>query len=76
MTQMGRILIVAGLVLAGMGLVIWLLGKAGFRSLPGDIRYESENVKVYFPIVTCLALSGVLTGVIWLITLLRNWWQK
>ncbi len=53
-----------GLVLAGA--VVWGLGRIGFRGLPGDIRYESGNVRFYFPIVTCIILSLLLTGLSWL----------
>lgn len=76
MTQMGRLLLILGAALAGVGLVLWLLGKAGFRGLPGDLRYESNHVKVYFPIVTCIVLSILLTGGMWLLNVLRNWWQR
>lgn len=56
----------AGVILALVGLVVWGLGRMGFRGLPGDIRYESENVRIYVPIVTCLVLSAVLTLGLWL----------
>ncbi len=39
----------------------------GFRGLPGDIRYETDNVRIYFPVVTMLALSLVLSLVLWII---------
>ncbi|HZZ45143.1 MAG TPA: DUF2905 domain-containing protein [Tepidisphaeraceae bacterium] len=71
MTEIGKILVVMGLVLAGAGGVVYLLGKMGFRGLPGDVSYESSNVKVYFPIVSCLVLSAVLTGGMWL----WRWWS-
>lgn len=54
----------AALVVAG-GLV-WLAGKLGFRGMPGDIRYDSGNFSVYVPIVSCLVLSALLTGLVWL----------
>lgn len=65
MTDIGKILIVAGAALAAIGLVVWGLGKAGFRGLPGDISYESPGVRVYFPIVTCIALSILLSLGMW-----------
>lgn len=67
MEQAGRILIAAGLSLAALGLAVWGLGKIGFRGLPGDIHYESENLKFHFPIVTCLVSSIILSALLWLI---------
>ncbi|NIP57611.1 MAG: DUF2905 family protein [Gemmatimonadetes bacterium] len=46
---------------------LWALGRTGFRGLPGDIRYETENVRVYFPIVTMLVLSVLLSALLWLV---------
>jgi len=66
MQDTGRWLIIAGLALAAAGAVFWLLGRSGFRGLPGDISYQSDHVRVYFPIVTCIALSILLTLVSWL----------
>jgi hypothetical protein len=40
--------------------------------LPGDIRIERENFRFYFPLVTCLLLSLVLSLVLWVIRLLRG----
>ena len=52
-------------VLLAHGLVAWLRPDVtrGLSFLPGDIKYESPggNVRVYFPIVTSIALSVVLT---------------
>ncbi len=69
-------MMVAGLVLALAGGIVWILGRIGFRGLPGDIRYEGENVQVYFPIVTCILLSLILTGLLWLSAFLRDWWHR
>jgi hypothetical protein len=68
----GRMLVVAGLLLVLVGLGIWLLERWGFRGLPGDLRFESGNLRVYFPIVTCLVLSLILTLALWL----WNWFQR
>jgi hypothetical protein len=48
---------------------VWLLGRLGFKGLPGDIAYESNSVKIYVPIVTCLALSVVISLGVWLVRL-------
>lgn len=66
MPSAGKLLVIVGLTIAAAGLAVWALGRAGFRGLPGDIRYQSGNVRVYFPIVTCIVLSLILTGLMWL----------
>jgi hypothetical protein len=62
----GRFLIIAGLVLLVAGIWITLGWKMPFRlgRLPGDIRYRSGNTAIYFPIVTCIVLSLLLTLVL------------
>jgi membrane protein implicated in regulation of membrane protease activity len=61
-----RILIVAGLVLLVAGLLWPLLGRLGLGRLPGDIAVERGNFRFYFPIVTSLVISVVLTLLFWL----------
>jgi hypothetical protein len=69
----GWILLVFGLVIAGVGLV-WIRAPSipWLGRLPGDIRIERENFRFYFPLVTCLLLSVVLSLVVWLIRLFRG----
>lgn len=66
MSDIGRWMVVAGIVLAVVGAIVWLLCRAGFRGMPGDIAYEGQNVRFYFPIVTSIVLSILLTLGIWL----------
>ena len=66
MPNAGKLLFIVGLLVAVAGLVVWGLGRAGFRGMPGDIRYESGNGRFYFPVVTCIVLSVILTAVMWL----------
>jgi hypothetical protein len=68
----GKLILFAGVALVFVGALLWVLGRAGFRGLPGDIRYETEHVRVYFPIVTSIVLSVVLTLGIWLWQRLRK----
>ena len=67
--QLGKVFVIAGVVLVGIGLLL-LLGSRfsflGLGKLPGDIAYKGKSVTLYFPIVTCLVLSVVLTGILWL----------
>ena len=58
----GRVLIVIGLALAVLGLGITL----GLGRLPGDLRWEGKHGGFYFPIVTCLLVSAVLTLAMWI----------
>ncbi len=66
MQQMGRFILIAGVVLVVLGLIVWGLGRLGFRGLPGDIVHQGERVTIYFPIVTCIVLSILLTAAMWL----------
>jgi len=56
---MARGLIIAGLVLVGIGLLIKLGLPVG--RLPGDIVIKRGNSSFYFPIVTCIVVSVVLS---------------
>ena len=62
MRDIGRFLIVIGIVTTIVGFVLW----SGFAPrwlgrLPGDIRIERGNFGFYFPIVTCIVISVILT---------------
>jgi hypothetical protein len=66
MPDAGRFIFFAGLAITVVGALIWLVARAGFRGLPGDVAYEGQNVRVYFPVVTCVVLSILLTAGFWL----------
>lgn len=68
MQHPGWNLLVIGVLIASLGL-IWLLvpSISWFGKLPGDIRFEGENTKIYVPITTCVLLSLLLTGILWLV---------
>lgn len=61
-------IIVIGLVIAAIG-AIWLLVPhiPWLGRLPGDIAVERPNFRFYFPVVTCIVLSLLLTGILWLV---------
>jgi hypothetical protein len=65
---MGRLLINTGILLVAAGLAIVLGERLGIRlgRLPGDIRIEGRRGGFYFPIVTCLLISVVLSAIAWL----------
>jgi len=67
MPNMPKLLMAAGAVLFLVGLVWMLVGKSiPLGRLPGDIAIEKENVRFYFPIVTCILISVVLSAVMYL----------
>ena len=65
---LGRLLVLAGVVLIGLGAVVLLLGRLNvpLGRMPGDILWRGKNTTVYFPIVTCLVLSLLGTLLLWL----------
>ncbi len=62
---MQRALIVLGLVIILAGIAWPWIAKLGLGRLPGDIRLETESGGIYFPIVTCLIISIVLSLLLW-----------
>lgn len=63
---MQRVLIVVGIALVAAGLLWPWLSKLGLGRLPGDIRIEGEHGGFYFPIVTCLVISIVVSLLFWI----------
>jgi hypothetical protein len=62
-----RLLIIASVILLGAGILWPWLGHLGLGRLPGDIAVERPHFRLYFPWVTCLLISVVLTLLIWLL---------
>lgn len=62
---MQKFLIVLGLIILCIGLLWPLLSKLGLGRLPGDIMVQGENTRFYFPIVTCILISIVLSAIAW-----------
>ena len=62
---MQRALIIIGAALILIGVAWPWASKLGLGRLPGDIRIETESGGFYFPIVTCLIISVVLSLVLW-----------
>src|SRR5436305_614028 len=61
MDALGKNLVMLGLLLAGVGALLWFFGRHGGGLLPGAIAIERKNVRIYFPIVTCLVVSLILS---------------
>lgn len=72
--EVGKLLILLGALLVFVGAMLVVGAKLPFRlgRLPGDIAYQGRHTSFYFPIVTCLALSVVLTLAMWLTSLFRR----
>ena len=72
--DLGKFLLLVGVVLVAVGALLYFSGKLPFRlgRLPGDIVYHGEHTTLYFPIVTCLLLSLGLSLLLWLLGLFRR----
>lgn len=74
MRELGKFLLVAGVVSIGAGALLLYSGKLPFRlgHLPGDIAYRGRHGNFYFPIVTCIVLSVAFTLILWIIESFRR----
>ena len=77
MRELGRMMIFAGAALATIGALVWFSARPGgfpFRlgRLPGDIAVQGKHGSFYFPVVTCILLSVVVTLIMWLVQWLRK----
>lgn len=63
---MGKVLVVAGLLLALVGVLVHFGLMRWFGHLPGDVRYESDGTRIYVPITSMLIVSAVLSLASWI----------
>ena len=66
--SLGKILITVGVVFIGLGILLLFSDRLSFLRigrLPGDVIYRRGNFTFYFPIVTSIVLSLVLTLLFW-----------
>ncbi len=62
MEQMGKMIIVAGVVMVAVGMILVLAQKIPFLGkLPGDILIKKDNFTFYFPLATCVLISLIFT---------------
>lgn len=62
MHELGKLLVILGTIILLVGLALWSgFGGGWLGRLPGDIRIERGNSAFYFPIVTCIIISIVLS---------------
>ncbi|MEI7699941.1 MAG: DUF2905 domain-containing protein [Planctomycetia bacterium] len=68
MRHPGWVLVISGLLITGIG-IVWLLSPSIplLGKLPGDIRVEREHFRFYLPLTTCILLSLLLSGILWLV---------
>jgi hypothetical protein len=65
---MQRLLIEIGLALVLAGIAWPLLSRIGLGRLPGDIMIQRGSTSFYFPLVTCIIISIVLSALMWLLS--------
>lgn len=65
----GKLIIIAGVVIVLIGIIIYFFSDKfnWIGRLPGDIRVERENFRIYFPLTTMILLSILLTVIVRLI---------
>lgn len=68
MNELGKLLVVGGLVMAAVGALLWSgFGRGWLGRLPGDVHYSRDNFSFHFPIVTCLLLSALVSFIFWIL---------
>jgi len=72
--ELGKLLLVAGVALVGVGALLVFGARLPFRlgRLPGDIAYQGRHGSFYFPIITCIVVSVALTLLFWVVNLFRR----
>jgi hypothetical protein len=76
--EFGRLFLILGAVFIAVGALLTFGARLPFRwasrlgRLPGDLVYQGRHGSFYFPIVTCILLSGLLTLVIWIVNHFRR----
>lgn len=72
--ELGKVLLIFGLIIAAVGVFFLAGAKLPFRlgRLPGDVSYHGRHGTFYFPIVTCVILSVVLTLILWIVGAIRR----
>jgi hypothetical protein len=74
MGDLGRMLVFVGGLLLAIGLVLMLAGKINLPigRLPGDIVVRGKNTTFYFPLMTSIVLSVILSLVLWVVNRMRR----
>jgi len=61
MQWIGKMMIIFGIIAIALGAVFFFGGRLGLGRLPGDIAFKKGNFTFYFPIVSCIIISAILT---------------
>jgi hypothetical protein len=70
-SELGKLLLIAGILIAAFGLVLLLAGRFNLSwlgHLPGNFSFRGKNFSFYFPLTTSLLVSIILSVIIWLIS--------
>jgi hypothetical protein len=59
--NVGLFIVVVGIAIVMLGVLVWVGGLSWFGHLPGDIRIERGNVRIYIPVISMLLTSAVAT---------------
>ena len=63
---MGKTLVILGVVITGVGLLVMFADKILFLGkLPGDISFQKENFRLFFPITSSILISGIISIILW-----------
>lgn len=65
MSTISKVLIILGIIIILIGLLLPWLQKLGLGHLPGDIVVKRKNYSFYFPIVTSLIVSLLISLILW-----------
>ena len=74
MTDLGKMLVLVGGLAIVAGLLLMLVGRAHLPlgRLPGDIVYRGKHTTFYFPLVTCIVVSVVLSLILYFVGRIRH----
>jgi len=74
MQQIGKYIIITGIVLLIIGLILYFFGNKfqWFGNLPGDIKIKRENFRLYAPITSMIIISAFLSFLLWLFSKIKH----
>ena len=74
MGDLGKLLILCGILLGAVGAIVLLLGRTGLPlgRLPGDFVYRGKSTTFYFPLATSIVVSVALSILLYVIGRLRK----